>query len=353
MQTGQKVSSATETIGSAPGPVISVIIPALNEEEMIAKSLGSLAAADAANDSFEVIVVDNGSTDRTLELAQGFAGRLSIRTVQKPSVPVTALRNMGAMLARGEVVAFLDADCQVLKSWLVNARREFRDHSAGVVGGYIRIPEDATWVSRAWYGFGYAPRTGDVDYVPSGNLLMRRTDFFAIGGFDEHLRTAEDFDLCLRARQAGLSVRAVADLAVVHLRSPRSLREFYKRECWHGSHVTKALRGNLAQWKRFRAAAFALFMLVCLLGALVESGFGIATGNFAPLLMVLLLMVGPCVAGTAIKSKTAGRRVHVGQFLQLTFLHFVYGIARAQALLSVSFPYHRDFVPRVAKVPAE
>lgn len=347
------MSRATKPSVGAQEVIISVIIPSLNEQAMIGKSLTSLAIANAANTSFEVIVVDNGSTDRTLEIAESFADRLTIQTVQKAGVHVSALRNIGARMSRGKVLAFLDADCVVPTDWLLNARREFCDDSAGVVGGYIRIPDDSTWVSQAWYGFGYAPKTGDVDYVPSGNLLMRRADFVAIGGFDERLETTEDFDLCLRARQASLSVRAVSDLAVIHLRTPRTPREFYNRERWHGAHVAKALRGNIAQWKSFRAIAFALFTFLCLVGAVGGAVFGLATGNLRPFLGFICTMLAGSVFCTVAKCKSARKSVSVGIFLQLTSLHIIYGMARAQALLSLSSSYHRSLTLQAIEVPAE
>src|SRR4051812_298488 len=80
---------------------ISVIIPALNEEKMNGRCLESLAGLDFPGGGFEVLLVDNGSTDRTLEIAKSFQSRLNLRVMEKAGVRISALRNLGAREAHG------------------------------------------------------------------------------------------------------------------------------------------------------------------------------------------------------------------------------------------------------------
>src|SRR5262249_37760987 len=174
------------------------------EAEMLGGCLESLAAANYSSEKFEVIVADNGSVDATIEVAQSYASRLQLTILRRPGVTVSKLRNFGASLARGEILAFLDADCVVTHKWLQNAELYLTPHRSGILGGFIDIPQNSRWVAQTWYGFGYRPKTGNVSYVPAGNLLLRRSSFVELGGFREELRTAEDFDLCLRARKCGL-----------------------------------------------------------------------------------------------------------------------------------------------------
>lgn len=319
--------------------MVSVIIPALNEEAMIAKCLTALAHAQDAH-SAEVIVVDNGSSDHTVEIAESFVHSLCITVVQRVGVHVSALRNVGAQIARGEILAFLDADCIVPPDWFVNLTRNMSPENSGVVGGYIRIPENSRWVTRAWYGVGYAPQNGEVDYVPSGNLMMRRSQFGQIGGFDEALQTSEDFDLCLRARQAGFAVHAISELAVVHLRMPQTMREFYRRERWHGAHVAKTLAANLNDWRRFRAIAYAVYFLICSMGMAVGSLLAFWGETIIPALAFVGAIVFASAACTWKKLRKCPERT-VSVFLQLSVLHCVYGFARARALFSVRSRYSR------------
>jgi glycosyltransferase involved in cell wall biosynthesis len=323
--------------------LISVIIPALNEADMIGGCLESLSKSDYPKSKFEVVVADNGSTDATLEIAQSYASRLQLTILRKPGLTVSSLRNQGAAIAQGEILAFLDADCVVLSDWLQNAERYLTKCDSGIVGGSITIPHDSRWVARVWYGFGYAPRNGDVSYVPSGNLLLRRSSLVELGGFSDELRTAEDFDLCLRARGAGLPVRGVAEMAVLHLRTPQTLWQFYSRERWHGAHVGKALWRNIGNWADFRACAFALYMLLCSLG--IVSGLGRAwlTQQYGILYAAVAATLAGGIAGSLFKLRTVrGHNRNWLAFSQLIVLHIVFGMARARALISMQTVYPRS-----------
>lgn len=324
---------------------VSVIIPALNEEEMIGRCLDNLEQSEFPRNLFEVIVVDNGSVDRTMEIAQSYSSRLGVKVLQKAGVNISALRNLGAAAAKGEILAFLDADCLVPRDWLGNAVRQLHSGDSGIVGGCISIPYESGWVGRVWYGVGYAPKSGDVSYVPSGNLFMKRVRFLQVGGFNESLKTSEDFELCVRARTFGLPVRAVAEMAVLHLRTPETLGAFYRRECWHGTHVVKALRENVREMGNFRAVAFALYVLVCILGAVLGLGLALFVRQYTLLVTASAGMLIASLACSIRKLRTVSGKVFWQTILPLTVLHLVYGIARARALLNVEWvsrPWFRN-----------
>ncbi len=99
---------------------VSIIIPAFNEARVIGKCLDSLTRLDFPPDHFEVILVDNGSADATVEIAKSFADRLNLTVLQKHGVKISALRNLGANAASGAILAFLDADCLPPPSWLTD-----------------------------------------------------------------------------------------------------------------------------------------------------------------------------------------------------------------------------------------
>jgi cellulose synthase/poly-beta-1,6-N-acetylglucosamine synthase-like glycosyltransferase len=326
-----------ESIANVVLPCISVIIPALNEQEMIGKCLDCLEQTEFPRSLFEVIVVDNGSTDRTMEIGRSYSSRLNIMVLQKANVNISALRNFGAAEAKGKILAFLDADCLVPRDWLRCALQQLQSEDTGIVGGNIFIPPDSRWVARAWYGVGYAPKSGEVSYVPSGNLLVRRSRFLQVGGFNENLKTSEDFDLCVRARTAGLPIRAVAEMAVVHLRTPQTLGAFYRRERWHGTHVVKALRGNLHEMANFRAVAFALYILVCCLGVVAGLGLGLVFQQYTLFAAASFGIIVAPLACSIRKLRTIRGGLFWMTLLPLTVLHLVYGVARARALVNVEW----------------
>jgi GT2 family glycosyltransferase len=312
---------------------ISVVIPALNEEKMIGRCLECLARSSFPPDSFEVIVVDNGSTDRTLEIAHSFSRQLSISTFQQSGVHISALRNLGAAASKGEILAFLDADCMVPEDWLERAFGQLHSETAGVVGSYYAIPSGSRWVARTWYGAGHPPKDGNVAYVPSGDMLVRRSTFFQLRGFDEHLETSEDCEFCLRARKAGLLVHAVAGLAVIHLGTPQTLGQFYRKHLWHGTHVAKVYFQNKQAVTHLRAVAFAIYMLLSCAGVLTGLGLALIFGKYVFLAVALAAMIAAPLASSVRMLSAAHGRTFWRSLLPITALHVVYGMARAAALL--------------------
>jgi glycosyltransferase involved in cell wall biosynthesis len=320
---------------------VSVIIPTLNEEKMIGKCLESLAESCYPLDRFEVILVDNGSTDHTLEIARSFSTRLRLTILQRPGVNISALRNLGAAAAEGEVLAFLDADCSIPVNWFENAVLHLASEYAGVIGGDYEIPEDSSWVARVWFEVGYAPKDGEVTYVPSGNMLMKSSTFRQIGGFNEAIKTSEDCELCFRAREAGFSVRLIREIAATHWSTPQTLLEFYRREVWHGTHVAKVFFQNLRAMTNFWAVAFAAYMLACVAGALIG---GIQAILFHRYLIldssVIGMFVGPFFCSIRKLRFEHGKRFWLN-LLPLTLVHLAWGFARATSLV-----FNRSVSPR-------
>ena len=126
---------------------ISIIIPAKNEEKYLPLCLESICNLDYPKEAVEVIVVDNGSTDRTREIAQSFGATVLLDYTKY----VSGLRNLGARDAKGEILAFVDADCTVSPDWLQTASQYFDANEVVAWGAPPDIPEDATWVQSSWY----------------------------------------------------------------------------------------------------------------------------------------------------------------------------------------------------------
>src|SRR5438270_12039656 len=254
---------------------ISIIIPALNEEKMIGRCLESLTRLAFARDRFEVLVVDNGSRDNTLAIVESFTDRLNLKVLQQAGVRISALRNLGARTASGDILAFLDADCLAAPDWLDRIFALTSDNGAGVLGAHYLLPEDSSWVGRTWHRYQEASKSGEVSHVPAGALIMRREDFLKLGGFDESIQTNEDYELCERARAGGMAVRAVPEMSVVHLGTAQSLPVFFRKQAWHGTHVVKVFLRNVSGSHNLKAVLFAAYTLVCLFGMIVGAAWAV------------------------------------------------------------------------------
>lgn len=264
-------------------PELSFIIPALNEAEHIAGTLASIAKQAAAY-SHEIIVVDNGSTDATVKLAQ----EAGARVLMLPSATIAAVRNQGARHASGRVLVFLDADTSLADGWgqhLPETLALLTTDEPMITGSYCSPPEPCGWIERHW--FRRPAEEKDVAYLGSAHLMLSREWFLRIGGFDEGLETGEDYEFCQRVRAMKGKVVNRPQLRVVHHDYPRTLLRFIRREAWHGRGDLRSLRSFL-QSKVALAATVFLFAHVLIVVGLFSPGVNIPLGSGLALLAFLL-----------------------------------------------------------------
>lgn len=311
---------------------ISVIIPVLNEEKVLGKCLAALAGQSLDSSNFEVVVVDNGSTDRTVEVANSFAGMLQIRVFEERGAYIARLRNVGADYAISPYFAFIDADCVAPPEWLERGVTRLCDFPETVTGAHYAIPEGSSWLAKSWYGGFSESKQGAVSYVPGGDLLVSRSAFRRIGGFDETIETSEDWDFCCRARNLGVEVSADAALSVVHLGTPQTLSGFYTKQNWHGTSVLKSARKTSNHWKNARALGLALYMLAAGMLAAIITPLALAARHGGLALVPTALLFLPAVL---LGARATVQRKSPLLFAPLALLYFVYGWARALSLVGV------------------
>jgi len=182
---------------------ISVIIPTLNEEKYLPRCLKSLAR-QSKRDHVEIVVVDGGSSDRTVHVAQEYADRVLV----EPGLPVGASRNLGARQTEGEVLAFIDADTTACDEWLQVIARTFKFDSEAVGVTGPTLPYEGTHLDRLAYhvATGWAQRLSlklGRPHIAGFNCAYRRHAFWNAGGFDEDRVLSEDVMLSMRMRHQG------------------------------------------------------------------------------------------------------------------------------------------------------
>lgn len=314
------------------GIQVSIIIPTLNEEKVLGRCLAALRDMDFPRDCFEILVVDNGSSDGTLQIAESYGDSLNIRILRKPGVHIAALRNFGASEASGEILAFLDADCLPPQNWLRSAARYLADSEHDIVGAHYGLSPDSTWVGRIWHEDRESHKLGEVDYLPSGDLILRRDAFSRLNGFDESIQTNEDFEFCQRALKAGLRIWSFAELRVIHLGLPQTIAHFFRKNRWHGKHVLRVFLRNLPDLHNLVPLLFAVYVLawaMTIAGGLLAS---VLTGNLLWLVALLSAPVAPLLFVAFRRSRARGK---LHETIPLTALYVVYGAARAASLLDL------------------
>lgn len=203
----------------AEGLRISVVIPHLNQPAALARCLASLAAQDLPAHLFEIIVVDNGSA---LDASPTIARFDSVRLLREPAPGPGLARNRGVADARGEILAFIDADCRADPHWLSSALAGIdAAGGSGVVGGDVRIdlltPPMLTSLEAYESVFAYRQKMyiSRDGFSGTGNLAMRRGVFEAVGPFGG-IGIAEDREWGQRARAAGFLAAYVPEMLVFH-----------------------------------------------------------------------------------------------------------------------------------------
>jgi glycosyltransferase involved in cell wall biosynthesis len=230
--------------------MVSVIIPCRNAERTLGAQLEALSA-QTYDGPWEVVIVDNGSSDRTREVAASYMNRFAaLRVVDAPRQRSAAYaRNVGVEAARGDVLLFCDADDEVGDNWLATMAEAVQRHE--FVGCRLEVQKlNAPWLQQYRGELPQATGLDSVWYPPHlpfvgcGTMGMARRVHAAVGGFDASLPCVEDMDFCFRAQLAGFTLHFVRD-AEVHYR----LRSGW----WHIFRQAKAYAaGNVLLYSRYR-----------------------------------------------------------------------------------------------------
>jgi glycosyltransferase involved in cell wall biosynthesis len=221
----------------------SVIITAFDQAEHLEKCIESVHANDSNSTAYEIVLVDGGLPDETVEMLRASNVKIVGNGTDRAKT-IGALRNKGAIWSSGNILAFLDADMIVPDNWLQKANEYFQNDFEGALGFVHITPPTAGWVGRTWgnRSFQKHDERVNVDFLPGGNIFVNRKIFEEIHGFNEKLGTGEDKDLTLRIRKAGHRVISVPDITIVHLGYEKNLREFLKKEFWRQGNTLEFAR---------------------------------------------------------------------------------------------------------------
>lgn len=228
---------------------VSVVVPVYNAERTLDDCLQSLLAQNLPRAAYEIIVVDDGSSDRSAEIAAGFDARL----IRQENAGAAAARNAGLAATQAEWVAFTDADCAASRGWL-----------KGLLRAAERAGEDAICVAGKTVGLAsetpaarFVDLLGSLDagrhlahprfpFAPSGNVLYRRMALVAVGGYDARYRSYEACDL--HQRLGALGGRCVFEpTALVFHRHRATWQQYWRQQRSYGCGLAQFMRARADQ----------------------------------------------------------------------------------------------------------
>ncbi len=278
---------------------ISIVVPAYQAEGVIADCVHALAHQTVARDVYEILIVDDGSTDETVAVARA-AGADRVLTL-KHQGPAGA-RNAGVEAARGEIVLFTDADCVPAHDWIEKMTAPFEDPVVDGVKGVYRTRQRSL-VARfvqLEYEDKYdkmrdLPR---IDFVDTYAAAYRRAVFDQQRGFDPAFPRAsgEDIELSYRLSQLGYTLVFAPDAAVYH-RHPATVRQYLRRKYYVGFWRVRMYRlhpdkmiddSHTPQLLKVQIALMALLLLSLALALLLPRLWPMGGALLAALLLTTL-----------------------------------------------------------------
>lgn len=249
-----------------PDPQVSAIICTHNRENYLGAAIDSLLEQEFSSE-FEVIVIDNASTDRTREIVEARLPHPQLQYVYEPMLGLSVARNTGAKTAKGEILAYLDDDAVASSGWLQALYTAYQNNEKlAIAGGKVTLLWPPGVNPPQWLSAGLAENLGAYDLgdtvvsikqpglTPRGlNYSIRNSFLEQIGGFDtnlgrvgKNLLSNEELHMTELALRAGWQVAYLPDAVVAHNVSPERLQRawFLSRGWWQG--ISECYREQLA-----------------------------------------------------------------------------------------------------------
>jgi glycosyltransferase involved in cell wall biosynthesis len=222
---------------------VSFIIPHKGRFEMLEQTLASIAQQDYPSELVEVVVVSQTPEIEHQTFLNDDGFNLKILTCET-NATISALRNRGVNVAKGEFLAFLDADVAISPNWTSVMLQHLCQDNRRVITSAMQVCEEsATSLEHIRTALSNTALDCNVRFLPGRNLFMHRKRFEQIGGFPEHLVTCEDYYFTDKAAQIG-QLYYTSDASYIHLGEDKILGEMFKKEIWRGQSNLQSMQGR-------------------------------------------------------------------------------------------------------------
>jgi glycosyltransferase involved in cell wall biosynthesis len=223
----------------------SVIVPAYQAVEVLPRCLASLQDQSLPRDTYEIIVVDDGSRDQTAEVAEKILNPCCGRVICAPHGGPAHARNLGAQAARGDVLVFTDADCEPAPDWLEQLTAALKDEAVSGAKGVYRTRQKslvARFVQQEYQDkYDRLAAQVTIDFIDTYSAAYRRDVFWSVAGFNPELIMDEDQELSFRLSSQGHRLVFVPQ-AIVYHQHVTSLWKYVRRKYGIGYWKTLVLK---------------------------------------------------------------------------------------------------------------
>lgn len=325
------------------------VIPVRDDAARLRRCLTSIRCNQSKRAVIQIVVADNGSLDDSAIVATVFGARV----INIGGSPVSRIRNLAAATVDSELLAFVDADHEISDSWVEAAVELMSDPQIGGVGALCLPPPSGSRVQMLYGSLrGRTLGRGDVTWLGSGNLVIRRSVFQELGGFDETLETCEDVDLCQRIRARGWRLVGDERLVNYHLGDPATLGAVFTSERWRGrDNLRVSLRRMpaLRDWPSIVIPIVGAMSLLALPAGLLLMPFSFWSGLLLAIAAVTVVLGLSGLRALRMISRGAGRLGSLGLVFAVAL---AYDLGRACSLLLPARHRDRQRVEQSASRPA-
>lgn len=261
-------------------PFVSVVVGIRNEERYIEECINSLLNLDYPKDSYEIIIVDGMSTDKTKDIVQKYPVRFFLNKRKN----VAAARNLGLQNSRGDLVAFTDGDCKVDSQWLkilVSEMQNAPDDVVCVGGPNLIFDTDPVfgrvvgYSQETFLGSGGSAQSKNstkkhyVSSLPNCNAMYKKSAIMGVGCFDERFIIGQDGDLNYRISKTGSKFLYIPEAQVLHHRRG-TFQSFSVRMFKYGMWMAELFKkhGEFVRWYAFLPSIAIIFAVILLISSI-------------------------------------------------------------------------------------
>jgi len=258
-------------------PSVSVVIPMRNEAKILKRCLHAMEKIDYPEKLLEVVIVNDGSTDNTKDIILNTKWSFNYQYIETEGVGVSKAREIGYKKAKGDFIAFTDADCVVEKDWIKRLLEPFDDNVAAVGGPNITPDDDKpfarcvglvlSFLSKPGARYAYqGEKIHEIYHNPTCNVMYRKSVLEEVGGFNHNLITTDDEELDYRIRKKGYKIIYTPFARVKHYR--RANWKKYMSMAYYyglGRMQSTKIHPKMARWFHLAPPTYIILILALLI----------------------------------------------------------------------------------------
>jgi len=279
---------------NAKNPYVSVIIPVYNDSGRIGKTINALLQQDYPEELYEIIVVDNGSTDNSKSIVSSFPVKLIEESTCKGSY---AARNKGLSVAKGKIIAFTDSDCVPSQGWIKAGVHALKKYCADIAAGHVAFNFSPVKTASEYYdavmNIQNEEAVRERGVGNTANLFIKRKIFESIGYFPKGIYSGGDVYFTAKASTSGFSIIYASDAIVTH--PTRSFFDLLKKAFRVGKGKSEIMKvyGNTitSNWKRKKQKTLDYINPKIMFHKLNNKGFSISIMKQIQILLIFYIIL--------------------------------------------------------------